>query len=89
MYCNGSRSGDSVIYDIYKQIDNLIGGVFETPAKQFLIGLDESGKGELVGHIILTGVFFPVYISETAFLHFLIKRDTILKSSQIKKLFVH
>ena len=64
LYCNGSRSGDPVILKIYEQINNLIGGVYETPTKQFLIGLDESGKGELVGHIILTGVFFPANISE-------------------------
>jgi len=64
LYCNGSRTGDPVIHDIYKRIDDLIGGVFETPTKKFLIGLDESGKGELVGHIILTGVFFPADNSE-------------------------
>ena len=28
LYCNGSRSGDPVIYNIYEQIDNLLGGIF-------------------------------------------------------------
>jgi len=64
LYCNGSRSGDPVIYNIYEQIDNLLGGIFIPSTKNFLIGLDESGKGELVGHIILTGVFFPADNSE-------------------------
>jgi len=64
LYCNGSRSSDPVIQRIYEKIDNLIGGVFEAPTKQYLIGLDESGKGELVGHIILSGVLFPASISE-------------------------
>ena len=64
LYCNGSRSSDPVIQEIYEKIDTLIGGVFKAPTKQYLIGLDESGKGELVGHIILSGVFFPASISE-------------------------
>jgi len=64
IYCNGSRSSDPIIKEIYEIIDSLIGDVFKTPTKQYLIGLDESGKGELVGHIILSGVFFPASISE-------------------------
>ena len=28
------------------------------PTKDFLIGLDETGKGEVIGHTVLTGVIF-------------------------------
>jgi len=64
LYCNGSRSNDLVIHEVYKKIDDLVGGIFRAPSKPYLIGLDESGKGELVGHIILSGAFFPASIFE-------------------------
>lgn len=33
--------------------------MYVLPSKNFLIGLDETGKGEVIGHTVLTGVIFP------------------------------
>lgn len=63
LYCNGSRLGDPIIQEIYDFVDNLKGGNFITSNKKYLIGLDETGKGELVGHIILSGIFMPTSIT--------------------------
>ncbi|EQD66028.1 ribonuclease HII, partial [mine drainage metagenome] len=49
---------------MWKEI-HLIVGKYTIPTKEFLIGLDETGKGELVGHTVLTGVIFPSALFET------------------------
>lgn len=59
VYCNGSRAGDPVISEIYEYIEDLIGGSFKKSEKKYTIGLDEAGKGELVGHLFLSGVLIP------------------------------
>jgi ribonuclease HII len=59
LYSNGSKSGDSVIQGIYDYIEEIIGGSFVKSEKKYTIGLDEAGKGELVGHLFLSGVFIP------------------------------
>ena len=48
-----------MVYEAWREIDNLVGSRFVLPTKDFLIGLDETGKGELIGHTVLTGVMFP------------------------------
>jgi len=40
-------------------IDSVVGSAYVLPTKDFLIGLDETGKGEVIGHTVLTGVIFP------------------------------
>ncbi|MHA1629061.1 MAG: hypothetical protein ACTSWT_03410 [Candidatus Heimdallarchaeota archaeon] len=39
--------------------DSIIGSLYELPTKDLLIGLDETGKGEVIGHTVLAGVIFP------------------------------
>ncbi len=45
--------------DAWNHIDSIVTSQYEPPSKDFLVGLDETGKGELVGHTVLTGVIFP------------------------------
>jgi len=47
------------ILKVHKYIDSILGSKFVLPSKEFLIGLDETGKGEVLGHVILVGVMFP------------------------------
>lgn len=59
LYSTLSNSNDPVVFETWKYIDSLVGSPYTFPTKDFLIGLDETGKGEVVGHTVLTGVFFP------------------------------
>lgn len=59
LYSNGSKSEDPVIKELYEYIEVLIGGSFKKSEKKYTIGLDEAGKGELVGHLFLSGVLIP------------------------------
>jgi len=59
IYCTLSRLKDPAVFETWKYIDNLIGSRYVLPTKDFLIGLDETGKGEIIGHTVLTGVIFP------------------------------
>jgi len=47
------------ILDLHKYIDSIVESRFILPSKEFLIGCDEVGKGEVLGHEILTGVLLP------------------------------
>lgn len=47
------------IVEFHKFIDSLVGSKFVSPSKDFLIGLDETGKGEVIGHVILVGFLLP------------------------------
>jgi len=59
IYCTPSNSNDPEVYELWDLIDSLAGSEFNLSKKEFVIGLDETGKGEIVGHTILTGAFFP------------------------------
>lgn len=62
LYSNGSKSGDPIIQNIYNYIEDVVGGSFIKSEKKYTIGLDEAGKGELVGHLFLSGVIIPTDI---------------------------
>jgi len=47
------------VLEIHKLCDELLGPQFITTDKNYLIGLDEVGKGEVIGHVFLVGVLFP------------------------------
>jgi ribonuclease HII len=71
LFCN-----KATIEDIEK-ISGILGKVIEEPEKKFLIGLDETGKGELLGHCILCGALIPSILLKEI--------DYILGSSDTKK----
>lgn len=71
LFCNKAS-----IEDIEK-VSNIIGDKGEPTDKKFLVGLDETGKGEVLGHCILSGVLFPSDLSKNI--------DYILGSSDTKK----
>jgi len=49
----------SKIKRIWKKIDKITNSGFSKPTKDILIGLDETGKGEVIGSVIIAGVKFP------------------------------
>lgn len=59
LYATPSQLSDPAVFDVWSRIDFLVGSIYTSPSKEFLIGLDETGKGELIGHTVLTGVIFP------------------------------
>jgi len=64
LFSTPSPSNDPAVYKAWKKIDSLAGSTFTKPKKNFLIGLDETGKGEIIGHTVLAGVIFPKGIFE-------------------------
>jgi len=50
------------IIEFHNFVDSLIGSKFVPPSRKFLIGLDETGKGEVLGHVILVGFLLPANI---------------------------
>ena len=59
LYSTPSNSDDPAVFEAWKQIDSLVESDYVLPSKGFLIGFDETGKGEVIGHMVLTGVVFP------------------------------
>jgi len=59
LYSTPSNSNDPSVFKAWNHIDSLVGSAYVLPTRGFLIGLDETGKGEVIGHTVLTGVIFP------------------------------
>jgi len=59
LYSTPSNYRDPAVFEAWSYIDSLVGSAYVLPTKEFLIGLDETGKGEVIGHTVLTGVIFP------------------------------
>ncbi|MFC2010139.1 hypothetical protein ACFLUL_00995 [Chloroflexota bacterium] len=59
LYSTPSNSNDPVVTKAWRWIDSIGVSAYITPTKDYLIGLDETGKGEVIGHTILTGVIIP------------------------------
>lgn len=59
LFSTPPNTNDSAVFEAWEMIDSLAGPSYFLPEKDFLIGLDETGKGELLGHTILAGVAFP------------------------------
>lgn len=52
-------SNDGAVAEAHRHIDSLVGSRFVPPSRPFLVGFDETGKGEVLGHLVLVGVAFP------------------------------
>lgn len=59
LFSTPSNSKDPAVFHAWQKIDSIVGSAYVLPNKDFLIGLDETGKGEVIGHTVLTGVIFP------------------------------
>jgi len=59
LYSNESPSKDPAITEAWDFIEGLTGPRYIKPTKEFLIGFDETGKGELFGHTVLAGAIIP------------------------------
>ncbi len=57
-------TNDEYVLAVRNKISDLIGSGFQTTKSEFLIGLDETGKGEFIGHSVLVGVAFPASLKE-------------------------
>ena len=56
-------SSDPAVKKAWEYIGSQAGPRFEPATKEFLIGLDETGKGEVIGHTVLVGVFIPAELA--------------------------
>jgi ribonuclease HII len=52
-------SDDPVLLEAQRHVDRLLGGRFVAASRDFLIGLDETGKGEIFGPVVLAAVVVP------------------------------
>jgi ribonuclease HII len=60
LFCTGTEN--SSVVSAWGYINSVIGLRFKPPSKPVLIGLDEAGKGEIIGPVVLAGVLFPAEI---------------------------
>jgi len=54
LYCNGGDAPELAF--LYARISELLGQKLDVPEREILIGLDETGKGEVLGHSALAAV---------------------------------
>lgn len=61
LYSTPSNSNDPAVLEAWEEIDIIVDSdsAYTPPTREFLIGLDETGKGEVIGHTVLAGVIFP------------------------------
>jgi ribonuclease HII len=52
-------SEDPALLEAQRHVDALLGGRFAEPTRDFQIGLDETGKGEIFGPVVLAAVVAP------------------------------
>lgn len=71
-------SNDEVVVEVHNFIDSLLGSRFVSPSRKLLIGFDETGKGEVIGHTVLVGVIFPAELFQE------IERDIGVADSKVK-----
>lgn len=62
LYHTPSNKNSEEVANASQNIDTLTGTGYLPSEKDYLIGLDETGKGEIAGPIILVGVVFPQYL---------------------------
>jgi ribonuclease HIII len=59
LYSTSSNLQDPVVFDVWEETELLFGSMYVLPLKDFMVGLDETGKGEVIGHTVLVGVMLP------------------------------
>lgn len=62
LYSTGTN--DPTVGKAWEFIGSLVGPRFEPATKEILIGLDETGKGEVIGHTVLVGVLIPAGLAK-------------------------
>ncbi len=72
-------SNDESLIEVHNFINSLIGSRFINSTKKYLIGFDETGKGEVLGHTVLVGVVIPKDIFSD------VERDIGVADSKIKR----
>ncbi len=56
-------TSDEHVLKIREKISELVGSEFQNTDREYMIGLDETGKGEVLGHSVLAGVAYPSSLS--------------------------
>ena len=59
LYHTPSNSNSAEVITACQEIDATTGSGYIPPSRDYVIGLDETGKGEIAGPIVMTGVLFP------------------------------
>lgn len=57
LHCTDSN--DDILIKAHNYIYSLLGSQFITSNRKYLVGFDETGKGEVIGHTVLAGVVLP------------------------------
>ena len=52
-------SSEKEVEELREEIDQIVGGPWVPPTRDILIGMDEVGKGEILGYIHVIGVYLP------------------------------
>ncbi len=68
MYTSGklvnNKITSDIAFELRKKIDLIAGDQFKSTDREILLGLDETGKGEIFGHEVLCCALFPSNISK-------------------------
>lgn len=62
LYNNKATSME--VLELRDKITNVTGSGFTKTGREILVGLDETGKGEVIGHVYLCGASFPANLSK-------------------------
>ncbi len=73
-----TESNDESVVEVHNFVSSLIGSRFVPSTKKYLIGFDETGKGEVLGHTVLVGVIIPTNIFSE------VERDIGVADSKVK-----
>ena len=71
-------SNDEAVIEAHNFISSLVGSRFVHSTKKYLIGFDETGKGEVLGHTVLVGVIVPTNVFSE------VERDIGVADSKVK-----
>lgn len=63
-YSKGTLYVNKITQEMKESVDGLLGVSKEETSKKFLIGLDEAGKGEILGNLIIAAVLIPIELQD-------------------------
>ncbi len=63
-YSKGTLFVNKLTIEMKKEIDHILGVTKDASDKSFLIGLDEVGRGEILGNLYIAGVLIPCELRE-------------------------
>jgi ribonuclease HII len=62
LYSTPSNANDFSVAKAWEHFDTTLGSAYTSSTQKYLIGLDETGKGEVLGPLVLAGALLPLPI---------------------------